>query len=326
MKRRVFKLARLASATIVIGLSQISTAYAAWPSDTPIQVVVGFAAGGTTDVMARTIAPYIAKHLGDGAALTIVNKPGAGGEISVSQVMRAKPDGYTIGIVNLPGYFFLPMYRKTAYTTKDLTLVARVVSDPTVVVTRKDSAYNSMADVVKKLKSDAGSVSGGHNGMGTNGHIAMANFDKAASVKFNAIPYSGSSQQKAALVSNQLDLAFLSASEVMHPESEPVPLRLLSQFTRNKVEKIGPVPSSFEQGFAVEMTAERGFAAPNKLPPEIFKRLQKAIEMAIKDPEFVEAARNDAPFLAYLDGESWSAAIERERGSYEDIAKTLPKE
>ncbi|WP_313084616.1 tripartite tricarboxylate transporter substrate binding protein [Pulveribacter sp.] len=321
--------ARLAKGSGALGLALLAwapQAHAAWPSDAPIQVVVGFAPGGTTDIMARTIAPFIAKHLGDGANLAIMNKPGAGGEISVAQVMRAKPDGYTIGIVNLPGYFFLPMHRKTSYTTKDLTLVARVVSDPTVVVTRKDGPYTSLQQVVEQLKKDPQSVSGGHNGIGTNGHIAMINFDKAAQVQINSIPYSGNAQQRTALVSKQLDLAFMSASDMMNPDAEPVPLRMLSQFTRSKVERLGDVPSSFEQGYPVEMTAERGFAAPNNVPAPILARLQKAIEAAIKDPEYVKAARNDAPFLSYLDGASWSAAIERELPAYEAIAKTLPKD
>ena len=123
----------------VVSLAGVGPARAAWPADAPIEVIVGFAPGGTTDVMVRVLAPYIARQLGDKATLVIVNRPGASGEIAVGQVMRAKPDGYTLGIVNLPGYFFVPMIRKAAYGTKDLTLVARVVSDPTVMVARKDS-------------------------------------------------------------------------------------------------------------------------------------------------------------------------------------------
>jgi len=101
----------------VVSLTGIAPANAAWPSDASIEVIVGFAPGGTTDVMVRVLAPYIAKQLGDNAQLVIVNRPGASGEIGVSQVKRAKPDGYTVGIVNLPGYFFVPMYRKASYST-----------------------------------------------------------------------------------------------------------------------------------------------------------------------------------------------------------------
>ena len=101
-----------ALALAVAGFVGAAPVQAAWPGDSPIEVIVGFAPGGTTDVMVRVLAPYIAKQLGDSASLVIVNKAGASGEIGVAQVKRAKPDGYTLGIVNLPGYFFVPMYRK----------------------------------------------------------------------------------------------------------------------------------------------------------------------------------------------------------------------
>lgn len=315
-----------AMAAAVVSLAGVTPAHAAWPSDAPIEVIVGFAPGGTTDVMVRVLAPHIARQLGDNASLVIVNRPGASGEIGVSQVKRAKPDGYTVGIVNLPGYFFVPMYRKASYSTNDLTLVARVVSDPTVMVTRKDSKLTDLKQVVAQLKSAPSSLSAGHNGIGTNGHLAMARLEKAAEIKLNAIPYNGSAQQKTALVGSQLDIAFLAASEVPDPDSEATPMRLLAQFTKTKVVRLNALPTTYDLGFPVEMTAERGFAAPNGVPPQVLARLQKAIEAAMKDPEYIKAARNDAPFLSYLGGADWTRQLDQDRKAYEEIARTLPKD
>lgn len=321
--KRTLGVLLVASASLAGALPQV--ARAAWPSGPPIEVVVGFAPGGTTDVMARALAPFVARHLGDGASLVIVNRPGASGEIAVSQVMRAKPDGHTVGIVNLPGYFFVPMMRSASYGTKDLTLVARVVSDPTVMVSRKDGTTQNLKQVVAALKAAPSTLSAGHNGLGTNGHLAMARLERAAGVAFNAIPYNGSAQQKTALGGKQLDIAFLAASEVPDPDNEATPVRLLAQFTRDKVQRLASVPTTFDLGLQVEMTAERGFAAPNGVPATILARLQKAIEAAMADPEYVKVARNDAPFLSYLPGDAWTRQVEQERKAYEDIAKTLPK-
>ena len=311
---------------VVASLASPIPVFAAWPSDAPIEVVVGFAPGGTTDVMVRVLAPYIARQLGDNANLIIVNRPGASGEIGVAQVKRAKADGYTVGIVNLPGYFFVPMHRKASYSTKDLTLVARVVSDPTVMVARKDSKLTDMTQVMARLRASPSSLSAGHNGIGTNGHLAMARLEKAAQIHFNAIPYHGSAQQKTALAGNQLDIAFLAASEVPDPDNEATPVRLVAQFTKSKVARLSSVPTTYELGLAVEMTAERGFAAPNGVPPQILARLQSAIEAAMKNPEYIKAARNDAPFLSYLGGSDWDRQLEQDRKSYEEIARTLPKD
>jgi len=316
---------RMAAAVAFAALA-CGAAHAAWPSDAPIEVVVGFAPGGTTDVMVRVLAPYVARQLGDNASLVIVNRPGASGELAVSQTMRARPDGYTLGIVNLPGYFFVPMHRKASYATKDLTLVARVVSDPTVMVTRKDGKLADLKQVAAQLKASPSSVSAGHNGVGTNGHLALVRFEKAAGVQINAIPYNGSAQQKTALAGNQLDVAFLSASEVPDPDKEATPVRILAQFVQKRVERLASVPTTYDQGFPVEMTAERGFAAPLGLPPAILSRLQKAVEGALKDPEYIKAARNDAPFLSYLGGAEWTQQIEQDRKAYEEIARTLPKD
>lgn len=308
-----------------LALAGAPAAHAAWPSDSPISVTVGFAAGGTTDVMVRTLAPFVAKHLGENASMVVINRPGASGEIAITQVMRAKPDGYSLVIVNLPGYFFVPMHRKSAYTTKDLTLLARVVSDPTVMVTRKDGKVADLKQAIASLKASPSSLSAGHNGLGTNGHLAMARLDAATSTKFNAIPFNGSAQQKTALASNSLDIAFLAASEVPDPDNEAIPVRLLAQFTKIKVQRLASVPTTYELGYPVEMTAERGFAAPNGVPGAIITRLEKAIDAAVKDPEYIKAAHNDAPFLSFLGGAEWTRQIERERKEYEEIARTLPK-
>ncbi len=86
---------------------------AAWPDDKPVEVVVGFAAGGGTDVMARKLLPFVEKRLGGSARFVVLNKPGAGGEIAFAAIARAAPDAYSMGVVNVPGYNFLPMTRKT---------------------------------------------------------------------------------------------------------------------------------------------------------------------------------------------------------------------
>lgn len=323
--KQLFNTAAAAMAA-TLALAGAPAAHAAWPSDSPISVTVGFAAGGTTDVMVRTLAPFVAKHLGENASMVVINRPGASGEIAVTQVMRAKPDGYSLVIVNTPGYFFVPMHRKSAYTTRDLTLLARVVSDPTVMVARKDGKVTDLKQAIASLKASPSSLSAGHNGLGTNGHLAMVRLEAATGTKFNAIPFNGSAQQKTALASNSLDISFLAASEVPDPDNEATPVRLLAQFTKTKVQRLASVPTTYELGYPVEMTGERGFAAPNGVPAAVMTRLEKAIDAAVKDPEYIRAARNDAPFLSFLGGAEWTRQIERERKDYEEIARTLPKD
>jgi tripartite-type tricarboxylate transporter receptor subunit TctC len=107
MKRKVALVA--AAFGILVG----GPASAGWPDDKPIEVVIGFAPGGATDVMARKLLPAVEQKLGGKVKFVVMNKPGAGGEIAFAAIQRAAPDAYSIGVVNVPGYNFIPLTRKT---------------------------------------------------------------------------------------------------------------------------------------------------------------------------------------------------------------------
>lgn len=317
------KMPALAGWAAALAFFTITTAaQAAWPEDKPIEIYVGFAAGGTTDVMVRTLAPYVQKQLGGKAQLVVINKPGASGSLAVGQMQRAPADGYTLAVVNLPGYFFLPMQRRNpGYDPDKIELVARIVSDPTVLVARKDKGPHTLAQAVDQLAAKPGSLSAGHNGMGTNGHLAMMRLQKAADVQFNAVPFKGTAEQRVNLGGGHIDLAFVAASEVQAPDA--VPLQLLAQFVPQRLASLPDVPTTFESGWKVQMTAERGLAMPKGVPADVAERLRKAVQAALADPAYLAAAKVDAPFLAYLDGREWEQRIAKERVVYRELAQEV---
>src|SRR3954447_23874533 len=106
---------KIVALVAAFGFAGCGSAWAAWPDDKPIEIVVGFAPGGTTDVMARKLALAMQKRLGEKVTFVVVNKPGAAGEIALGYLARATPDGYTIGVVNIPSYLFVPMTKKAQY-------------------------------------------------------------------------------------------------------------------------------------------------------------------------------------------------------------------
>lgn len=312
------------TALLAAGLTLTHSAMAAWPSDHPIEVYVGYAAGGSTDVMARAIAPYIEKYLGDGANIIVVNRPGASGERAVTLTQNAKPDGYTMGIVNLPGYFFVPMYREAQYDTSQVQLLARVVSDPTVLaVLESNDELDSLDTVINKLKENPGSISAGHNGVGTNGHLAIKQLEEELGIEFNTVPYKGTGEQRTDLLGGHLDLAFIAASEVLGYEGGSNPMRLLAQATDERIDALDYVPTTKEQDVQMTMTAERGFAIPMNVPTEIRERLENAIKQAMEDPDYIKSAMVDAPFLDFLGGDEWTERIENEKGAYVEMAKEV---
>lgn len=306
-----------------IGLS--NSALAAWPDDKPIEVVVGFAAGGGTDLMARKLLPFVQKRLGPKAQFVVVNKPGAAGEISNAHAARARPDGYTLAVVNMPGYFFLPLTKKTQYQTDELQLIARVVDDPTVLAVRADSKLPSVQALIAQSKQSPGSVSIGHNGTGTNGDLAIRMMSKAAGVELNPIAYKGSAAQKTDLLGGHLDVAIISAGEVpeLHDGGKGQ-FRALVQLTGKRADVLPQVPSSTESGISVLMSSERGFAAPKGTPADIMRRLEQAIAEALKDPGFLGSSTDDK-VISFMPGAQWEKSMEQARKAMQPLADSMPK-
>src|SRR3954470_545227 len=253
----------------ILAIAAGGPVWAAWPDDKPIEVVIGFAPGGGTDVMARKLLPFVEKRLDGKAKFVVLNKPGAGGEIAFAAIARAAPDAYSIGVVNVPGYNFLPMTRKTQYTTDEIRLVARIVEDPNVMVVPADSRFKNLPDVIAALRSKPGSVTFGHNGAGTNGHLAIRMLAAAAKVEPNEISYRGTAAQRTDLLGGHLEVGMVTLSEL--PElhgSNKGPLRVIAILSKQRFASLPDVPTAGEVGLPVTSTAERGFAVPKSVPDD----------------------------------------------------------
>src|SRR3954467_2921301 len=148
---RIVMRKKLLALSPVFAVAACGSAMAGWPEDKPIEVIIGFAPGGATDVMARKLLPFVEKRLDGKARFVVLNKPGAGGEIAFTSIARAAPDAYTMGVVNVPGYNFLPMTRKTQYSLDEIRLVARVVEDPGVIVVSAESKFADLSEVLAAL-------------------------------------------------------------------------------------------------------------------------------------------------------------------------------
>ncbi len=307
-----------------LGFVACGPAWAGWPDDKPIEVVIGFAPGGATDVMARKLLPIVEQKLGGKAKFVVLNKPGAGGEIAFATIQRAAPDAYSIGVVNVPGYNFIPMTRKTQYGMDEIRLIARVVDDPSVIVVPADSKFTTLADVLAALRSKPGSVTFGHNGAGTNGHLAIRMLAGAAKVEPNEISYRGTAVQRTDLLGGHLQIGMVSVSEVpeLHGGNKG-PLRALAILSKQRSSALPDVPTAEELGVPVTMTAERGFAAPKATPDEVAKKLEAAIAEGLRDPEYIKASPGDAAVLAFMPGAEWQKRLDEMNKALQPFAEEM---
>ena len=159
-----------------------------------------------------------------------------------------------------------------------------------------DSKFATLADVLAALRSKPGSVTFGHNGAGTNGHLAIRMLAGAAKVEPNEISYRGTAVQRTDLLGGHLEVGMVSLSEVaeLHGTNKG-PLRAIAILSKQRSPSLPDVPTAEETGIPVTMTAERGFAAPKAVSDEVAKKLEAAIADGLRDPEFIKSSPGDAP-------------------------------
>lgn len=255
----------------------------------PITLVVPFSPGGGTDVTARLFARSLEKHAG--RQVVVVNKTGAGGEIGMGQVANAKPDGYTIGILNTPNVLTIPIERKAQFSITDFQLLANLVDDPATLSVKADSPIRNVPDLVATAKAAPGTLTYGTAGIGSAGHISMMLFEQAASVKFRHIPFKGTADVIAALMGGHIDIATANLSEALG-STGTASTRILGLMRSKRSEMASAIPTFAEEGYPIVSGSLRGLGAPANMPEARRAELQLLVEKTVNDPEFREAAKN----------------------------------
>ncbi len=314
-----------AAALLACGLAGLlpATGAAAYPEQ-PINMIIAYAPGGGTDLVARAIVPYIEKYLGEGARILVVNRPGAGGEIGFTALANAAPDGYTIGFINTPSLLTVPIERKTAFTWQSFDLLGNLVDDPDNFSVHADSPYKNLADLAAYAKANPNLVSVGTTGAGSDDHLAMLLFEKMAGVKMNHIPFKGAADVRTALAGKQIVVAAINVGEALQYSKGGTPMRQLGQMSQTRTTLAPDLPTFKEQGYDIELASLRGMAAPKGLPPAIRERLVKAVERAANDPAFqAQAAKFFAP-LRYLPPPKYEIELRNADAQFRQLWKEIP--
>ena len=302
-----------------ISVCATTAALVDWPTDRPIEMIVAFAPGGGTDIMLRTLAPYLEADLG--TQVPVMNRPGASGEIAYTALAQAKPDGYTISSLNTPGFLTMRIGRELRFDPAAICPIARVVEDPGMFVVQDASEYNSLADLVAFAKENPGAVSIGTTGVGTDEHLAMLQLEQSAGIDLTAVPFGGANEAKTALLGGHVTAIGLNVGEFA--SAEPGQIKGLAQFASERSILAPDLPTATEQGFDVLMSSERGLAAPCAVPEEQRARLSAAVDKALANPEFQEKAKQQGLALSYQSGADWAAAMPERLARYEGIFKLI---
>jgi tripartite-type tricarboxylate transporter receptor subunit TctC len=271
-------------AALIAGLAafSITPARAAYP-ERPIVLIVPFAAGGPTDIIARILAATMSKSLGQN--VIVDNRPGAGGNIGMAMVARANPDGYTLLLTSTaiavnPGLFATLPYDPI----KDFVPISELVNAPNVLFVKPESGITSIADLVAKAKAEPTKFNYASPGVGTKSHLTGEQLKLRAGIEMTHIPYRGGGPATQAVVSGTTQVGSVALAPV-EPLIKAGTLRALAVTGEKRWFSLPDVPNMIESGYPgfISDTFNALFA-PAGTPPEAVKRLNEAANKAVADP------------------------------------------
>ncbi len=271
-----------AAAAAVCSFAALGSAQAqAWPAK-PIKIVVGFAPGGTTDVMARVMAQSLSEALGQ--PVVVDNKPGASGNVAASEVIRAAPDGHTFLIAPTSFETANPfLFKQTIAPAKDLTPVVGVGRSQMYLLVKPESTVKDAKDFVAYARANPGKLSYSSAGAGTPPHLAGELFKKVTGVFATHIPYRGAAPALQDVLANQADYVFDPGIGFPHVRSGKV--RMLAVAGAKRSSFFPDVPTLAELGFkGAELDIWFGMWAPNGTPADVTTRLGREIAKALAQP------------------------------------------
>ncbi|MGG5811383.1 Bug family tripartite tricarboxylate transporter substrate binding protein [Falsiroseomonas sp. CW058] len=282
MRRRTLA-AGLPAGLALAALPRGARAQADYPNR-PIRMIVGFAAGGGTDLTARSLQSKLQQAIG--GSIVIDNRPGAGGNLATELTVRAAPDGYTLLMGTIAALAINPtLYRNLGFNPQtDLTPISQSGSILNVLVVPADRPWRTLGDLIAAARARPDTITYGSSGVGGAGHLAGALLDRMAGVTTVHVPYRGGGPLMTDLVGAKIDYAFSTAPTAI-PQIEAGKLRALAVPTPGRSALLPDVPAVAETLPGYEVGNWYALVGPRGLPRPIVDRLAAAMRTTLEDPE-----------------------------------------
>ncbi|MGO4395533.1 Bug family tripartite tricarboxylate transporter substrate binding protein [Variovorax sp. M-6] len=313
----------LCAAASAAALCALAPAQAQTYPTKPIKMVVPFAAGGATDVLARVIGEKMAAGLGQ--PVIIDNKPGAAGIIGTDAVAKAAPDGYTI-VLSLSNSLMTNqfLYEKLPYDAqRDLTLVYQIAMAPLVLVVHPSVPAKTGPELLKYVSANKGKVAYGSYGVGAYPHLAGAHMSLTQQADMNHVAYKGEAPMLQDLIGGQIQMAYASAL-VAKPHIEAGKLKAIGVTGERRMSTLPDVPTLAEQGLkdeAYRVTGWLAIAVPAKTPKPIVQRLADEVRKATQQPDVQAKVAAMGFEIKDSSPEAFAAAYKQERPVWERLIK-----
>lgn len=319
MKRRDFLLTGLAAAGSAAPLPTLAASY----PDKPVKLVVPYAPGGTTDLLARIIATRLQMELGQ--AFLVENRPGTGGGLGSAHAAKQPADGYTLVMLVESSHGVNPnVYAKTAYDpVKDFAPISNIADVPNVLVVNAGSPAKDLKSLIAMLKARPGTYTFGSSGNGGLSHLNGEIFKHVTGTDLLHVPYKGLGPALVDLVGGQVDVVFdnIPSSAGMLQAGQT---RALAVAAKERLKLLPDVPTYAELGLPrLNHPSWFGIGAPAAVPGAILDVLNKAVRTALGDPEVVKAIEKQGAIPSPTSREEFASLIARENARWKAVIRDI---
>ena len=286
----------------------------------PVKVVVGYAAGGAVDIVARTLGQALAASLGQ--PFVVENKPGAGSNIAVKAVIDAPADGYTLLMAANALAANTALYQPAPFDVqRDLLPVALIGRVPVVIAANPGVPFNTVAKLIEAAKAKPGSIAYASPGNGSTPHMAVELFARAAGLSLQHIPYKGGAPAITDVIGGQLPLVAVNALEAL-PHARSGKLKVLAVLSPGRSAIFPDVPTIAESGFSgFEASVWYGLVAPAATPKPVVARLHAEVQKALQTAEVRERLTAVGGEVIPASSEQFAALIHADRVRYEKLVR-----
>ena len=293
-----------AAAALGLGLTASTAAQTASPYPSkPISLIVPYGAGGSTDALARALTDRMGKKLGQ--PFIVESKPGAAGTLGVTQMVRTRPDGYSLTLVPL-SVFRQPYLTKVQYDPlKDLSYIATVMNYTYAIAVPYSAPWKSIQELVADARKSPDKYSYAGSAQYSSNHLAMTELARAAQLQWTFVPYKGDAEAINALLGGHVDI--ISATSTILPFVESKKARVLAVAGAERSPDFPGVPTLKEACYPVEMASPLGIAGPAGLPRDIVDKLDSTVREVMQDPDFIQQARMLGVELNYRGSKAYTA-------------------
>lgn len=319
--RSAFKMLRILLSLVVLGGAATASHAQDYPHQT-IRLIVGYQAGGPTDMTARLIAAKLQQSMGQ--PVIVENKPGAGSNMASEYVAQAKPDGYTLLLAAAPMSWNPVLYKSAKFDAlKSFVPVVNVMTSPQVLAFSKHFKAKDLADMVTQARQQPGKFAFGSSGNGGSAHLAAELLKQRAKIDLLHIPYKGASGLLNDLIAGHVDMAFLTAMSAIPNlrNGDPRPIAVASE---KRLPQLPDVPTLAELGYpGFQSESWNGLFAPAHTPPEIVARLNAEVNKALQERNVREKLAEQGAMVVGGSSQEFHKYLTEEVARWGGLLKTL---